>query len=106
MREHRAPVPVLVPVTSFWWRASNMSLTARLCQGAGFLLLGGVLLSGRATAGADNIPLARQLADLGRQALEQGAAPTAETFFRKALSLDPSNTAAAQGLERSKRMLE
>src|SRR5437899_44992 len=101
IREHRAPEPVLVPVTSFSWRAPNMSRTARLWRGAGFLVLGGLLLPGR-PALADAPPLSQQLTDRGRQALSQGAAPTAETFFQKALKLDPNNKQAAQGLEQLK----
>ena len=46
--------------------------------------------------------LSSQLVELGRQALAQGATPTAQTFFQKALQLDPTNKAAARGLEDSK----
>src|SRR5436305_9185604 len=80
-----------------------MSRTARLWRGAGFLMLGGVLLSGGSVRGADEPPLSKQLAELGRQALAQGAAPTAQTFFQKALLLDPTDQAAARGLEQAKR---
>ena len=78
-----------------------MSRTARLWRGAGFLMLGGVLLSGVSAFGADEPPLSNQLTDLGRQALAKGARPTAETFFQKALELDPTNTAAARGPRKS-----
>ena len=47
--------------------------------------------------GADEPPIANQLSDLGRQALAQGANRTAETFFKKALELDPANGAAIRG---------
>ena len=57
--------------------------------------------SARAESPEPSLPL--QLVDLGRQALAQGAAPTARTFFQKALQLDPTNKAAARGLEESKR---
>jgi hypothetical protein len=67
-------------------------------------MLGGVLLSGATTFGAEDPPLSKQLADLGRQALAQGAAPTAQTFFQKALQLDPQNAAAARGLAETKRL--
>ncbi len=78
-----------------------MSRTARLWRGAGFLMLGS-LLPGVSALAADDPPLSTQLTELGRQALAQGAAPTAETFFQKALLLDPNNKLAAQGLEKSK----
>src|SRR5262245_10751418 len=80
-----------------------MSLTARLSHGAGLLLLGGAVLSGGFALGAEEPPLSKQLTDLGRQALAQGAAPTAQTFFQKALQLDPANQDAARGLAESKR---
>src|SRR6516165_5183773 len=80
-----------------------MSLSARLSQGAGLLILGGILLSGGLALGADEPPLSKQLTDLGRQALAQGAAPTAQTFFQKALQLDPTNQDAARGLAESKK---
>jgi tetratricopeptide (TPR) repeat protein len=57
--------------------------------------------SARAESPTPSLPW--QLVDLGRQALAQGAAPTAQTFFKKALQLDPTNKAAARGLEESKR---
>ena len=63
-----------------------MSRTARLWRGAGFLMLGGVLLSGVSAFGADEPPISDQLTDLGRQALAQGASATAKTFFTKALA--------------------
>ena len=88
----------MIPVNSFCWGASNMSRTARPWRGAGLLLLGGALLSGARAFGADEPPMSNQLADLGRQALAQGANRTAETFFKKALELDPANAAAADGL--------
>ncbi len=80
-----------------------MSLIARLWKGARFLMLGGVLLSGASTRAADDSPVAKQLTDLGRQALAQGSVPTARTFFQKALKLEPTNQAAARGLEDIKR---
>ncbi|HZW33699.1 MAG TPA: hypothetical protein VFF52_23460, partial [Isosphaeraceae bacterium] len=79
-----------------------MSLTARLSRGAGLLILGGAVLSGASALGGDEPPLSKQLTDLGRQALAQGAAPTAQTFFQKALQLDPTNQDAARGLAESK----
>jgi tetratricopeptide (TPR) repeat protein len=80
-----------------------MSLIARLWRGAGFLILGGVLLSGAPTFGADDPSLAKQLIDLGRQAFAQGSVPTARTFYQKALKLDPTNAVAAKALEDIKR---
>jgi hypothetical protein len=79
-----------------------MSRTARLWRGAGFLMLGGLLLPGVPALADDDPPLSQQLTDLGRQALAQGAAPAAATFFQKALKLDPNNKVAAQGLEDTK----
>jgi tetratricopeptide (TPR) repeat protein len=75
-----------------------MSRTTQLWRGAGSLMLGGVLLSGVSTFGADETPLSNQLSELGRQALAQGARATAQTFFQKALLLDPTNQKAARGL--------
>src|SRR5271166_3503498 len=79
-----------------------MSRTARLWKGAGLLTLGGVLLSGVVALGDDSPPLASQLNDLGRQALAQGASGMAQTFFQKALQLDPGNAEAERGLKASK----
>ena len=76
-----------------------MSRTERLSRGAGFLMLGGVLLSGVSAFGADEPPLSNQLTELGRQALAQGSSKAAKGFFEKALTLDPSNPAAARGLK-------
>jgi hypothetical protein len=80
-----------------------MFRTARPFRGAGILMLGGALLSGVTAFGADDPSLSDQLSDLGRQALAQGARTTAETFFKKALDLDPSNAAASRELEQLKR---
>jgi len=79
-----------------------MSRTARLWKGAGLLTLGGVLLSGVVALGDDGPPLASQLNDLGRQALAQGATAMAQTFFQKALTLDPGNADATRGLKDTK----
>src|SRR4051794_11990844 len=79
-----------------------MSRIARLWNGAGLLTLGGVLLSGVVARGDDGPPLATQLNDLGRQALAQGASSVAQSFFQKALQLDPGNAEATRGLKDSK----
>jgi len=79
-----------------------MSRTARLWKGAGLLTLSGVLLSGVVALGDDGPPLASQLNDLGRQALAQGATAMAQTFFQKALALDPGNADATRGLKATK----
>ncbi|MGC1719057.1 MAG: hypothetical protein WA746_08725, partial [Isosphaeraceae bacterium] len=79
-----------------------MSRTARLWKGAGLLTLSGVLLSGVVALGDDGPPLASQLNDLGGQALAQGATAMAQTFFQKALALDPGNADAARGLKDTK----
>ncbi|MGZ3396298.1 MAG: hypothetical protein ACXWPK_19340 [Isosphaeraceae bacterium] len=79
-----------------------MSRTARLWKGAGLLTLSGVLLSGVVALGDDGPPLASQLNDLGRQALAQGATAMAQTFFQKALALDPGNADAPRGLKDTK----
>src|SRR5580698_7920479 len=99
---HQASETLIVPVTSFSWRVSNMFLTTQLWRGPGALILGSLLLSGASTFGAEDPPLSTQLAELGRQALAQGAAPTARTFFQKALLLDPKNKVAARGLEQTR----
>ena len=49
-----------------------MYQAARVWRCAGFLMLGGVLLSGISAFGADEPPLSDQLTDLGRQALAPG----------------------------------
>ncbi len=67
------------------------------------VLFGLVLTWPTARADSPEPPLSSQLAELGRQALAQGAAPAAQTFFQKALQLDPNNKAAARGLEESRR---
>ncbi len=77
-----------------------MSRTERLSRGAGFLMLGGVLLSGVSAFGADEPPLSNQLTELGRQALAQGSSKAAKGFFEKALTLDPSNPVAARSERR------
>jgi hypothetical protein len=81
-----------------------MSRTARLWEGAGALTLGGLLLCGVLVRGAEPPPLSQQLADLGEQALAHGEVAQAQTFFRKALELDPGNSAARQGAERAARI--
>ncbi len=63
------------------------------------LTLAGLLLLGVSTFGAEDPSLSKQLTDLGRQALAQGAVPTARTFFQKAVQLEPTNQAAARALE-------
>ena len=78
-----------------------MSRTARLWKGAGPAALGGLLLSGVLVRGAEPPPLSQQLSELGRQALARGETAQAQTFFRKALELDPTNAAARQGLSRA-----
>ena len=80
-----------------------MSRTMRLWSGAGLLILGGALLSGVQTLAADDPPLSDQLADLGRQALAQGATETAQTFFKKALLLDPKSAVAQRGMREIER---
>ncbi len=77
-----------------------MSRTARLRRGAGFLMLSSLtLLPVVPTLAADDPPISQQLADLGRQALAQGSATAARTFFQRALKLDPNNKVASLGLE-------
>jgi hypothetical protein len=81
-----------------------MFRNARRFRGAGFLMLGGALLSGVTALGAQDPSISDQLSDLGRQALAQGARDTAKTFFQKALDLDPTNAAAAKQLEKLKKL--
>jgi hypothetical protein len=76
-----------------------MSRTARLWIGAGPLSLGGLLLSGALAVASDPPPLADQLSDLGRQALEQGREAQAVTFYRRALKLDPNHAEAKKALD-------
>ena len=80
-----------------------MSRTARLWKGLGPWTLGGLLLSGLAAGAAEPTaptPLARQLTELGRQAVTQGEPDQARSFFRKALQLDPKNEEARRALSR------
>jgi tetratricopeptide (TPR) repeat protein len=69
-------------------------------------MLGGVLLSGVATQAADAPPLSDQLTELGRQALDQGAPSLAQTFYERAIRLDPANEAASRGLDEAKTLVE
>ena len=80
-----------------------MSRTASPWRGAGLLLLLGGLFSGSAVLGDDEPSMTSQLADLGRQALAQGANRAAESFFKQALELDPKNQDASDGLAETKR---
>ncbi|MDR3639681.1 MAG: tetratricopeptide repeat protein, partial [Isosphaeraceae bacterium] len=76
-----------------------MLFTARVWKKIGSWALGGVLLAGGSAVYAEDAPsLSGQLAALGRQALQQGQADQAQTFFRKALQLDPTNAEARRGL--------
>ncbi len=77
-----------------------MLRTARLRKGVGplTLTLAGLVLGGTAAQADSTSDLARQLTDLGQQALAQGQEAQARTFFRKALDLDPADAAARRGL--------
>ena len=75
-----------------------MSRTARLWKGVGPWTLGGVMLAGGLAVAADAVPLAKQLADLGRQAASQGKVADARTFYKNALKLDPTNAEAKAAL--------
>ena len=77
-----------------------MLRNARLWKGVGpWALSLGALGLGNAAVLADAPPaLARQLTDLGQQAMAQGHAAQARVFFRKALELDPTDAAARRGL--------
>ena len=59
---------------------------------------GGIFRAARVLGAPIEPPMTNQLTDLGRQALSQGANRTAESFFKKALELDPANDAATDGL--------
>src|SRR3954451_20348717 len=61
--------------------------------------MGGLLLVGAMARGESPPPLADQLLDLGRQAVAQGAIAQAETFYRKASTLDPGHAGARRALE-------
>ena len=80
-----------------------MSRTARPWRGAGCCCWVARCFPALRAFGADEPPISNQLADLGRQALAQGANRTAETFFKKSLELDPANEAATEGLSKVKR---
>ncbi len=61
--------------------------------------LASLLVAGAVARGESPPPLADQLFDLGRQAVEQGAIAHAETFYRKVLTLAPGHTGACQALD-------
>ena len=61
--------------------------------------LASLLVAGAVARGESPPPLADQLFDLGRQAVEQGAIAHAETFYRKVLTLAPGHAGARQALE-------
>jgi tetratricopeptide (TPR) repeat protein len=73
--------------------------TTWLWRGVGPLTLAGLLVTGVTVRGEDAPPLARQLTDLGRQALAQGHPAQARSFFLKALELDPNDANAQRGLK-------
>jgi hypothetical protein len=74
------------------------SLTLR--KGLGSLALGSLLFSCPSARAADpDPPLTKQLNDLGRQALAQGHADDARTFFRKVLAFDPADATARRALD-------
>ena len=75
-----------------------MIRTARPWKGAGTLALAGLLLGGTWASAAESPSLSEQLSGLGRQALAQRQKAHAESFFRKALELDPKNDSARKGL--------
>ena len=78
-----------------------MLLTTMLRKGAGplSLTLGGLVLTGGLARGEDGPSLSRQLTDLGRQAMAQGQADLAKSFFKKAVELDPADREARKALE-------
>src|SRR3954452_3825399 len=61
--------------------------------------MGGLLLVGAMAPGESPPPLADQLHDLGHQAVAQGVIAQAETFYRKALTLDSGHAGARRALE-------
>lgn len=81
-----------------------MSRASRPWNDVGPLMLASLLLFGAVASASEPPPLAQQLTELGRQALEQGQAAQARSFFRKALELDPANAAARQGEARIRRV--
>jgi hypothetical protein len=68
-----------------------MLRNTRPWKGIGPLTLGGLILSGSLALADEAPPLARQLTDLGRQALAQGNRSQANKFFKKALELSPGD---------------
>jgi tetratricopeptide (TPR) repeat protein len=61
--------------------------------------LGGLLLSGGESRGAEPAPISEQLLGLGRQAAAAGRADEARAFYRKALELDPGSAEARRALD-------
>ena len=74
-----------------------MSRNKRLWKGVGPLALGGLILAGGISRADDNPAVSKQLTELGKQALAQGNAAQARTFFLKALELDPKDPEALKG---------
>jgi hypothetical protein len=74
-----------------------MFRTARLWMSAGSLL-GGVVLTSASALASDPPPLADQLVQLGRQAIDQKRPADARGFFQKALEVNPSSTPAREAL--------
>jgi len=81
-----------------------MSRTLHFVRGIGLSAMGLALVSGVPAGASEPPPLARQLTDLGHQALEQGEPDHARGFLRQALRLDPGNTEAARVLERVRKV--
>ncbi len=67
--------------------------------GLGFGLLAGLALSASSSEAHDPPPLARQLNDLGRQAVNQNQPAAARGFFERVLELDRANPEALRALE-------
>src|SRR5215831_8952264 len=101
MRSRLAPGPFPSPAGTTLLERRTMLRLTRPWRGVGTLTLafGGMALAvGAARAGDGGAPLARQLTELGRQALAQGDRDQARAFFRKALELDPADPDARRGL--------
>lgn len=77
-----------------------MPQSLRLWKGIALSGLAGLLIAGTSAFAAEAPPLTEQLTTLGQQAMDQGESALAQSFYKKALELDPKNAKAKQGLEK------
>jgi len=77
-----------------------MSQTMRPWRGMAQSAFAGLLIVGASVLADEPPPLARQLTNLGLQAVNQNEPVLARSFFKKALELDPQNVDAKRELDK------